>query len=163
MTRLKNWLPALAMMMLIFAASSIPSDAMPRFDEFDFSVKKLGHSLGYALLAISYFRGLKSINHNPRRAGAGGHKEYEGNSFSSLVTFENFVFKNLAFLAWLMAVLFAVTDEFHQSFTPGRNPSMWDVLIYDNFGAIIGLLIFKRFTRSKQKDDATASPSTNSQ
>lgn len=149
MTRLKNWLPALVMMALIFAASSIPGDAMPSFDEFDFSVKKLGHSIGYALLAASYLRGLKSSNHEPQRAGAGGYKEREENSSSFLASFVTFVFKSPAFLAWLMAVLFAISDEFHQSFTPGRNPAVWDVVVYDNFGAIIGLLIFNRFSNSK--------------
>lgn len=34
-------------------------------------------------------------------------------------------------LAWLIAFLFAVTDEIHQSFVPGRNPSVWDVVIFD--------------------------------
>jgi len=42
-------------------------------------------------------------------------------------------------LAWLLAVLYAVTDEFHQSFVSGRHPSMWDVLIFDSLGALIGL------------------------
>lgn len=42
-------------------------------------------------------------------------------------------------LAWGMAVLFAVTDEFHQSFVPGRFPSIWDVLVFDNFGALSAL------------------------
>lgn len=27
-------------------------------------------------------------------------------------------------MAWLLALLYAVTDEFHQSFVPGRNPSL---------------------------------------
>lgn len=51
-------------------------------------------------------------------------------------------------LAWLLAVLFAATDEFHQSFTPGRHPSLIDVLVYDNLGAmgafLIASWIFKR-------------------
>jgi VanZ family protein len=42
-------------------------------------------------------------------------------------------------LAWLMAVAFAATDEFHQSFVPGRNPSPVDVLLFDNLGALAGL------------------------
>lgn len=44
-------------------------------------------------------------------------------------------------LAWLLAVLFAATDEFHQSFTPGRNPSLKDVLVYDNLGALLAVLL----------------------
>lgn len=42
-------------------------------------------------------------------------------------------------LAWGSAVLYAVTDEFHQSFVPGRFPSIWDVLVFDNLGALISL------------------------
>ncbi|MBV6397512.1 MAG: hypothetical protein HFACDABA_03126 [Anaerolineales bacterium] len=129
MTRLKNWLPACAMMALIFTASSIPGGALPDFEEFDFSIKKLGHAIGYALLSVSYARGL---GQRPR-------------------------------LAWLLAILFAITDEFHQSFTPGRSPSVWDVLVYDNLGATIGLLIFKKITKPKQKDSASAPPFANSQ
>lgn len=53
-------------------------------------------------------------------------------------------------LAWGVAVIYAVTDEFHQSFVPGRNPSIWDVLIFDNLGALvsIGLLQLYKTQRS---------------
>lgn len=44
-------------------------------------------------------------------------------------------------LAWLLAVLYSATDEFHQSFVPGRNPSATDVLVFDNLGALITLSI----------------------
>ncbi|MFT3895787.1 MAG: VanZ family protein [Anaerolineales bacterium] len=44
-------------------------------------------------------------------------------------------------LAWLIAVLYAATDEFHQVFTPGRHPSVWDVVIFDNLGALISLAV----------------------
>lgn len=42
-------------------------------------------------------------------------------------------------LAWLLAVLYAVSDELHQSLVPGRFPSAWDVLVFDNLGALISL------------------------
>lgn len=44
-------------------------------------------------------------------------------------------------IAWLLAVLYSATDEFHQSFVPGRHPALMDVGI-DAFGAAIGLLIW---------------------
>lgn len=44
-------------------------------------------------------------------------------------------------LAWLLAILYSATDEFHQSFVPGRHPSATDVLVFDNLGALIVLLI----------------------
>ena len=44
-------------------------------------------------------------------------------------------------LALLLAVFYAVTDEFHQSFVPGRHPSWVDVLGFDGGGASLGLLM----------------------
>ncbi len=71
--------------------------------------------LGYALLAVAYARGLKK-----RRA------------------FVRFQFA----AAVCLAFLYAVSDEFHQSFVPGRTPSAWDVCI-DTAGAIIGLWLWR--------------------
>ena len=61
-------------------------------------------------------------------------------------------------LAWLMAILFALSDEFHQSFVPGRNPSLWDVFLFDNLGALAGLWVGYLFRKRKQKGDAPAPP-----
>ena len=49
------------------------------------------------------------------------------------------------FLAWVIAVLYSATDEFHQSFIPGRHPSLMDVGI-DAFGASVGLLLWRQFS-----------------
>ena len=46
--------------------------------------------------------------------------------------------------AWLLALLYALTDELHQIFVPGRQPSIWDVLIFDNLGAISSLWMMSR-------------------
>ena len=116
MKLLKIWTPALLMMAIIFGFSSIPSEEMPSFGGLDFSIKKFGHAFGYALLALSYQRGL------------GGKRPW---------------------LAWLMAVAYAAADEFHQSFVPGRNLSPWDVLLFDNLGALVGLWIRHRFAKRK--------------
>jgi VanZ family protein len=48
-------------------------------------------------------------------------------------------------LAWLMALAFSATDEFHQSFVPGRHASVYDVIVFDNIGAAIALLLHSRF------------------
>jgi len=63
--------------------------------------------------------------------------------------------KDRLWLAWLLAVLYAVTDEYHQVFSPGRHPSPFDVMIFDNIGALLGLWIFSRY--QKQNDQADAS------
>jgi VanZ family protein len=48
--------------------------------------------------------------------------------------------RRVGWQSWLMAAIYAATDEFHQSFTPGRHPLATDVLI-DSLGAAIGAAI----------------------
>lgn len=46
----------------------------------------------------------------------------------------------LPLTAQLLCSLYAISDEFHQSFIPGRTPQLRDVLI-DSAGALLGILI----------------------
>ena len=52
-------------------------------------------------------------------------------------------------LPWVLTVLYAASDEWHQSFVPGRHPQLTDVLI-DACGATTGLLIFWWLQRRAQ-------------
>jgi VanZ family protein len=115
-----RWLPAFLVMLMIFLFSARPASDLPNFDWADRFVKKGGHMIGYALLALSYWQVFQF------RQG----KQW---------------------LAWCFAVLYAVTDEFHQSFVPGRGASIWDVLVFDNLGALISLWLF-RIVKSKRSD-----------
>jgi VanZ family protein len=54
-------------------------------------------------------------------------------------------------LAWLLAVLYAATDELHQSFTPGRHPSPVDVLLFDGGGAAIALTALTAWFRFRKQ------------
>jgi VanZ family protein len=105
-----RWLPAILIMAVIFGFSSTPSTKLPSFGLLDFVVKKGGHMLGYGLLVLAYWYGLR---------------------------FE----KRLWWLALLFAILYAMSDEFHQSFVPGRHPSWVDVLGFDGGGALIALAL----------------------
>jgi len=107
-----RWLPALVIMGLIFVFSSLPSDKVPYYGGLDYVVKKGGHALGYGLLGLSYYYAL------PR-------------SLSRVYRW---------ILALIMAILFALSDEYHQSFVQGRNSSLGDVAI-DTLGAIIALFL----------------------
>ena len=109
-----RWFPAFFIMLAIFAFSSQPGDNLPSFQEWDYVIKKMGHIIGYGLLALSYFHFLKY-----------NKKKY--------------------WLAWLLALIFSATDEFHQSFVPGRHASVFDVLIFDNFGAAIALWVHSHY------------------
>lgn len=105
---------------IIFTFSSIPSAGLPDFEWADQFVKKGGHALGYGLLALAYAHGL----------GAGGN--------------DKIYLRRRLIIAWGLAALYAVLDEFHQSFTPGRQPSPWDVVI-DSCGAALALLGRSKF------------------
>jgi VanZ family protein len=57
-------------------------------------------------------------------------------------------------LAWLLTFMYALTDEWHQSFIPGRMATFKDVLI-DSLGALIALLVvFLMNTTRNDKDKA---------
>lgn len=45
-------------------------------------------------------------------------------------------------VAWVLAVLYGITDEFHQSFTPGRSASAVDLLV-DLLSALCGLYLVR--------------------
>jgi len=98
-------------MVLIFVASSAASYELPHFGAWDTGVKKIGHLTGYAILGVAYFYALTSDKRGDRRA---------------------------FLLALSLSVLYSISDELHQKFTPGRNPSAIDVLV-DTAGALIGL------------------------
>ena len=119
-----KWMPALIMMAAIFWFSSQPITDLPNFNWADMLVKKSGHMIGYALLAIAYWFGLDRK-------------------------------RDQWWLAWLLAILYALTDEYHQRFTFGRHSTIWDVLIFDNLGALIGLWLAHRYWQQKRSDATT--------
>ena len=99
------------MMGIIFILSSFPSDQLPEFNGvIDIILKKGGHLLGYGLLAIAYLHGLGN------------------NKLSSFL------------IAGFLALAYGVGDEVHQSFVPGRSPSINDVGI-DIAGTTLGLAL----------------------
>ena len=48
--------------------------------------------------------------------------------------------KKTAIFSFLFSVLYASSDEFHQTFVPGRDGNIVDVLI-DSSGALVGILV----------------------
>ena len=63
---------------------------------------------------------------------------------------------NRRWLAWLLAVLYAATDEYHQSFVPYRGPSIWDVLIFDNLGALLSFWLTNIYINKQKRPDKPA-------
>jgi VanZ family protein len=64
------------------------------------------------------------------------------------------------FLAWFLALIYSATDEFHQSFVPGRNPSLIDVLVFDNIGAMVALLLHNRWSSRVETNVETRTETT---
>lgn len=123
-----RWVPAVVMMGLIFLASSTPASHLPYFGTIDLLVKKGGHALGYAMLGLSYFYAL------PRRLSV----PYR------------------TVMALLMAVLFSLSDEFHQSFVEGRSSALRDVLI-DTGGASLALFVAALYSSSSRSSSSSGS------
>lgn len=109
----KYGLPPILWALVIFSFSSFTVGVSNEVYVKDFVVKKTVHMIEYAILSILIYRGF--INY-----GLGKNKSL--------------------FLSLLFAGLYAVSDEFHQSFTPGREPKVRDVLI-DLTGSFVALYV----------------------
>ena len=57
---------------------------------------------------------------------------------------------NKRWLAWLLTILYAVTDEYHQSFVAGRSASAWDVFVFDNLGALISIWLVHAYEEKRR-------------
>jgi VanZ family protein len=120
-----RWIPAGLMMALIFFISSRTSSQLPYFGEIDVLIKKGGHAIGYAMLALAYFTAL------PPRLSIGYR----------------------IVMAFFMTILFALSDEFHQSFVEGRTSSLRDVVI-DSLGAITALTFGGLYSSNSRSNSA---------
>jgi VanZ family protein len=104
-----NWAPALAQMAAIFAVSSLSTKPSLPVGISD----SAGHFIGYTLLAALAMRGFA----RGRWSGVNGRSGWQ---------------------AVVMSSLYGVTDEFHQSFVPGRSPTVADWCV-DTLGACVGV------------------------
>lgn len=139
---LRYWLPLIAWLTLIFVNSTdlmsaehtsriiepllrwlYPTISPRTMAEVQFYLRKAAHVSEYAILAALLYRAL-------------GNTILRGRALLS------------AAIVLLVCSLYAVTDEFHQSFVPSRTASARDVAI-DSAGALIGLLIINKFQREQ--------------
>ncbi len=116
-TFLIQWGPAVLAMLVIFILSATPSYDLPDFGGADTLVKKGAHMLGYALLTLAFLRGVMGFSGNRQ------------------ITWKH------ACLALILSFLYAMTDEYHQSFVPGRH-SRWTDVGIDTIGGSVGLALW---------------------
>ena len=121
---LRYWLPPALWAGVIFILSAQPS--LPHYPDtlLDLILKKAAHMIEYGILAFLLWRALS------RGQGA--------LSRSAWVT------------AFVVSVLYAASDEYHQTFVPGRNGTPVDVGI-DTVGALIALLIVGSLGRKERR------------
>lgn len=102
-------------MAVIFFLSHQPYEIieLPQFAGGD----KLAHAFAYAILAASVLFALHPFIGDSRRKGG-------------------------AIMVLLFCLLYGISDEYHQSFIPGRVVSAWDVAA-DFFGALV--VVFFRY------------------
>jgi VanZ family protein len=112
------WLPPLALMSLIFYLSSL--SGLPDFRGFDIAMKKGAHLTVYAFLYLLLFRAFHSVRPESGRPSS-----------------------RIYFFAVVVAVLYAVSDEVHQSFVPLRNATLRDVVI-DSVGIFLMSLLIRK-------------------
>lgn len=143
MSKQLTWIPAILIMVMIYTFSSKPANIS-------------GQS------SMQLVDSIYSVYENIT-----GQTKVEEDRLSTLETLERIVRKgahvleytllslSLAWPLWLrglrgarlglfsigISVIYAATDEFHQTFVPGRSGEIRDVLI-DSLGALIGFLIF---------------------
>ena len=106
--------PAVAWAALIFVLSAQPDLPRAPSSLLDLLLKKGAHLTEYAVLAVLVRHALGP----PLRLGV----------------------RPRVGLAWGITVLYAVTDEIHQAFVPGRTATVTDVAI-DGLGALLGLCL----------------------
>jgi len=118
--RFLQFIPAPAVALAIWLLSSRSSVSLP---EDILGIDKIAHCIAYATLAVSV---------------------------SFLFPCDRFVaaFWRTAFVVFVVTILYGALDEFHQSFVPGRDMSVWDWLA-DVSGAGVGIIVHRQFSKLK--------------
>jgi len=104
------WIAVVAWIAVIFVLSSQPDTDPAGVHRLPIGVYKLAHLMVFTVLGVLL-------------AGATRHLKMP----------------RAAWWAWVIAVLYAIGDEIHQSFVPGRTPLVTDVAI-DSLGGLLGIV-----------------------
>ncbi|ERI91701.1 VanZ-like protein [Clostridiales bacterium oral taxon 876 str. F0540] len=136
-----KWLLVVVWMIVIFVFSSMNGDSSDEKSKFviyifnllglnldgifgtlaDFIVRKCAHFTEYFILYMLLYNALR----------------------------ENFNFKKALLFSIIGVFLYASSDEFHQSFVPGRGPSFRDVCIDTSGGLLASVILYLNVTFKK--------------
>ena len=109
---LLRWLPAIAVMVVIFALSSQSGLRVSDDADVDRPLRVVAHLLAYATLGALVVFALVGLERRPRVGDV--------------------------LVAFAVAAIYGITDEIHQAFVPDRTGRLDDVLV-DAIGAAIGV------------------------
>lgn len=113
-----TWGPVLVWMAVIFILSSIPSLGDPARNRWRLDPHTAAHVMVFAALGLLAVRAM--------------------------------IAGQVARPAWWTVVVglsYAISDEIHQSFVPGRTPSIWDIAT-DGIGVMLGILAWRGLARA---------------
>ncbi|OGM25614.1 hypothetical protein A2962_03730 [Candidatus Woesebacteria bacterium RIFCSPLOWO2_01_FULL_39_61] len=118
------WFPVILWALVIYLFSSYPTAKASEIHWKDFVIKKTAHVIEYAVFSILIYRALKEEGIEKKKAGL---------------------------FAIFTSVFYGLTDELHQTLTPGREPRIRDVF-FDTIGSLLAIyLIWKLLPKAPQK------------
>lgn len=123
---IRYWVPPVIWMTIIFYLSSQQKVSITYTYVFDFMIFKALHMIEYAILYFLLFRGFYSIDG------------------------QQLTINNKLIFPLFLAILYAVLDEFHQTFIPTREGRIRDVVI-DASGILLMYIYIKTHFNSVKK------------
>ena len=117
------WLPFIIWALVIFSFSASPTVRTSEIHWQDFVIKKTVHLVEYFIFSFLLYRALVNSQIGKR---------------------------NAILYTVIVAFFYGVTDEFHQSYTPGREPRLRDVMI-DTAGSLLFVFFFYRIIPQSSK------------
>lgn len=115
MKKIVPWIPVTLWMGIIFAMSSFEASVISQFNLVEFIIKKTIHVIEYSFLWYLSFNALKRTHTN--------------NTVKQ------------GYIALIITIVYAVTDEIHQTLVPTRHGTFRDIII-DSLGAAIFFYIY---------------------
>jgi len=129
----RSFLPAIVWMVVIFFFSSRPRVVFSEDDLVNFLFFKSLHVIEYTVLSILYYLGVVKF-------------EFDFKINKIIKNFKKIKFNFQSFeLASFLTILYALSDEYHQTFVPGRFGTIRDVAI-DSIGILICYFILKKIS-----------------
>lgn len=107
---------------VIFYFSSIPYLMIEQLGVLDLILRKIAHISEYAVLSALLFRAFKTTT--------------------------KLSYNKIYLYTVSLCILYAISDEIHQHFVPGRNCRILDIVI-DTVGVILGIVLYIKNSKTK--------------